>query len=392
MSIQSGEQVILANEEFLAMLAHELRNPLAPIRNALHVVERNAPSSNNLVRNATEILGRQVGYIVSVIDNLLDIAKIAKHELTIIRSKVELCGLVREAVEQCRPTFNSRRHTIEVTLPDKGVYVSGDKGRLFQVLVHLLNNAAKFTETGGKVSVSMSFNDERAMINVRDTGVGIPAEAAHAVFDLFNQPDHTRHMAQGGGLGIGLHLAQQIAKLHDGDIEVYSSGLGQGTEFSVILPVIEVDEAPAQPPTSEKPKVQEKKAVHLDPNGIPIQANQAAFDSLVKFAELDGLIRKIEALANDIANIPGGERVRAHLQPKGRDGAVKYRSTDLENFKSTVKFDRPFTVCPYCAFASKAKFSAVKDCGCCKGLGWATKQSFENAPGDHKEAVEALKP
>lgn len=143
---------------------------------------------------------------------------------------------------------------------------------------------------------------------------------------------------------------------------------------------------------SEKPKVQEKKAVHLDPNGIPIQANQAAFDSLVKFAELDGLIRKIEALANDIANIPGGERVRAHLQPKGRDGAVKYRSTDLENFKSTVKFDRPFTVCPYCAFASKAKFSAVKDCGCCKGLGWATKQSFENAPGDHKEAVEALKP
>ena len=258
MSIQSGEQVILANEEFLAMLAHELRNPLAPIRNALHVVERNAPSSNNLVRNATEILGRQVGYIVSVIDNLLDIAKIAKHELTIIRSKVELCGLVREAVEQCRPTFNSRRHTIEVTLPDKGVYVSGDKGRLFQVLVHLLNNAAKFTETGGKVSVSMSFNDERAMINVRDTGVGIPAEAAHAVFDLFNQPDHTRHMAQGGGLGIGLHLAQQIAKLHDGDIEVYSSGLGQGTEFSVILPVIEVDEAPAQPPTSEKPKVQER--------------------------------------------------------------------------------------------------------------------------------------
>jgi two-component system CheB/CheR fusion protein len=258
MSTQTGEQAVIANEEFLAMLAHELRNPLAPIRNALHVIERNARGGSNLVKNAADILGRQVNYIVGVIDNLLDIAKIAKGELKINFARVELCELIRDSVECCRPTFSSRRHTIETTLPEKSIYVRGDKGRLQQIITHLLNNAAKFTETGGKIAVSMSYNSNRAMINVRDNGVGIPPESTHAVFDLFNQPDHTRHMAQGGGLGIGLALSQQIAQLHEGDIEVYSSGLGQGTEFTVVLPVVEVNEVAVTTPPPEKPKVQER--------------------------------------------------------------------------------------------------------------------------------------
>jgi CheY-like chemotaxis protein len=237
---QPGEQVVLSNEEFLAMLAHELRNPLAPIMNALHVLERNA--SNQLVKNSTEILSRQVGHIVGVINDLLDIAKIVKKEMQLQTTDVELCTLVREATESCKTVLNSRRHLLKVTLPNKG-----DKARLQEIVVHLINNAAKFTETGGKISVTMNHGEDTAMINIKDTGVGIPADALNEIFHLFNQPDHTRHMAQGGGLGVGLTLARELAFLHNGTIEVTSEGLGKGSEFSLILPVSKItDEIPKE--------------------------------------------------------------------------------------------------------------------------------------------------
>jgi CheY-like chemotaxis protein len=250
-----SEQVILANEEFIAMLAHEFRNPLAPIMNALHVIDRNA-NGNQLVRNSANILNRQVNHIVTTINNLLDIAKIAKKEMVLNRQDVELCTLVQNAIESCNSTFDSRKHQISVTLPTKGVWVYGDKDRLHQILMHLLHNAVKFTETGGKISITMSYSEKNAVINIKDTGVGIPANALNEIFNLFSQPDHTRNMAQGGGLGIGLTLIRELAFLHEGSIEAHSAGIGTGSEFSLVLPVCRISEDiphTNKTPTQENP-------------------------------------------------------------------------------------------------------------------------------------------
>lgn len=250
-SPKPGEQVVLANEEFLAMLAHELRNPLAPIMNALHVVERNSAVSNQLVRNATDILSRQVNHIVGTINDLMDIARIVKNDMQLLISRVEVSKLIHDTVNECQPIFASRKNIVDVTLSKKAVWVEGDRQRLQQILYHLFANAAKFTETGGKISITMNYSSERVMINVKDNGVGMPPEAISRVFYLFNQPDHTRHLAQGGGLGVGLTLSRELAVLHGGTIEAFSEGIGRGSEFTVILPLLEVTEA--ETPESKKP-------------------------------------------------------------------------------------------------------------------------------------------
>jgi len=251
---KSSERVVLANEEFLTMLAHELRNPLTPIMNAIHVIERNCTNGNQLVKNSTDILGRQLNYIVGVINDLLDIAKIAKGDLPLNKQKVEVGFIVRQAVKEARPIIDSRRHALDVTTPEKGVWVVGDAGRIQQVIVHLLGNAAKFTETGGRISLTLNCGGERVMVNVRDSGVGISRESMAEVFNLFSQPSsHMLQLAQGGGMGIGLALSRKLAEMHEGTIEAYSEGLGKGSEFSLILPL----EAVGEPVKEEiKPKME----------------------------------------------------------------------------------------------------------------------------------------
>jgi two-component system CheB/CheR fusion protein len=249
-----GEQVVLKNEEFLTMLAHELRNPLAPIMNAIHVIERNAVNSNQLVRNSTEILSRQVNYVVGVINDLLDVARIAKGDLTINKERVEVCACVKQAVEECRTVLSSRKHLLEVTLPEKSLWVIGDDSRIKQIISHLLNNAAKFTETGGKISITVNYGDNRVMINVRDTGVGI--ESPSEIFTLFSKSPSLHNLSQGGGMGVGLMLSRELAEIMGGTIEADSGGIGKGSEFSVILPLQEVGGTIQQvikPPTVEKP-------------------------------------------------------------------------------------------------------------------------------------------
>ncbi len=239
--ITQHEQVILNNEEFLTMLAHDLRNPLAPIMNAIHVIEKNSNTANQLVKNSTEILSRQLNYVVSVINDLLDIAKIAKNEMVLEKEKVEVNSIVREAIEESRTIVSSRKHSLEVAAPDKAIWVMGNAEKLRQIVTHLISNAAKFTETGGKISLTVNYGEGRVNINVRDTGVGIPREAMNEIFTLFSQPsNHARHLAQGGGMGIGLMLARKLAEMHGGTIEANSEGIGKGSEFSIILPVVEV--------------------------------------------------------------------------------------------------------------------------------------------------------
>jgi CheY-like chemotaxis protein len=233
-----SEQAILANEEFLTMLAHELRNPLAPIMNAIHVIEKSTVNGNQLLKNSTDILSRQVNYIVSVIDDLLDIAKIANGKLQLEKDKVNINSVIKKAVDHSRTIVSSRKHSLEVTLPPKNIWVIGDAARLQQVFSHILNNAAKFTETGGKISLTANYGDNNVIINIRDTGVGIPHDVMPEIFTLFSQPsNHARHMAQGGGMGIGLSLARRLIEMQDGSIEVNSEGIGKGSEFSIILPL-----------------------------------------------------------------------------------------------------------------------------------------------------------
>ncbi len=236
-----NDQAILANEEFLAMLAHELRNPLAPIANAIKVIEH-CTNGNALAKNSTEVLQRQLSHMKDVINDLMDIVKIAKNEMQLNKKRLEICSLTKETIEECRPALNSRHHKIEFHSPNQDVWVIGDEPRIKQIIRSILNNAVKFTENAGKISVTINYGDGRVMINILDNGIGIPPEAMSKIFNLFSQPNHTRHLAQGGGLGIGLMLAKNLATLHEGTIEAYSNGIGNGSEFSIILPLEEVTE------------------------------------------------------------------------------------------------------------------------------------------------------
>lgn len=214
-----------------------------------------------------------------------------------------------------------------------------------------------------------------------------------------NTPKNTENLplasreANGGTKGKSAESAAKSVGASRGSVERAKKVIDSGKED--IIKAVEAGEITVTEAVRKVSKPEQESAPttpNLDPNGIPIQSGQLAFESLEKFKELDSLVRKIESLTNDLAQMPGGERLQSNLQAKGADGKVRYRSTDLENFKSIIKFERPFTVCPYCAFGFPKTFKTSNSCGCCKGLGWATKQSFDNAPGDHKEAVEALKP
>jgi signal transduction histidine kinase/CheY-like chemotaxis protein len=230
-------------DEFLAMLAHELRNPLAPIRNALHLVRLGSQETRREVRKAHDIIDRQVDNLVRLVDDLLDVSRITRGKIQLKKECVDLAEVVARAVEGSRPLIDARRHTLEVTLPPDPVPVDADPVRLAQVLWNLLNNAAKYTPEGGRIALTVerasgarSLPDE-AVVRVRDTGVGIPAEMLPRVFDLFTQIDRTLDRAE-GGLGIGLTLVRRLTELHGGTVQAISEGTGKGSEFVIRLPML----------------------------------------------------------------------------------------------------------------------------------------------------------
>ncbi|MGH9767788.1 MAG: hybrid sensor histidine kinase/response regulator [Blastocatellia bacterium] len=225
-------------DEFLAMLAHELRNPLTPIRNAAQVLKLlDAPGAGAKAEWAREVIERQTQQLSHLVDDLLDVSRITQGKITLSHEPLDLASVVARAVEISRPLIDARRHDLSVSLPPEPLRVEGDLTRLSQVVANLLNNAAKYTEEGGKIRLTVSREDGRIALRVRDTGVGIAPEVLSHVFDLFAQAKRSLDRSE-GGLGLGLTLVRRLVEMHGGAVEAHSPGLGQGSEFVVRLPLL----------------------------------------------------------------------------------------------------------------------------------------------------------
>jgi PAS domain S-box-containing protein len=222
-------------DEFLATLAHELRNPLAPVRNAVQILEL-ADSDAAALRQAREIIQRQVGQLTRLVDDLLDVSRISRGKITLRREPVSLRAAVQMAVETCRSQIESAGHALRIDLPPSDLELEADPARLAQVLSNLLSNAAKYMEPGGDIRLSAAGEGGQAVIRIRDTGVGMAADALDRIFDPFVQVDASLERSQ-GGLGIGLTLVRSLVELHGGTVEAHSDGLGHGSELVVRLPL-----------------------------------------------------------------------------------------------------------------------------------------------------------
>jgi CheY-like chemotaxis protein/two-component sensor histidine kinase len=223
------------------MLAHELRNPLAPIRNALHLIQLDAPAQPPSLQENWSIIDRQVTHLVRLVDDLLDVSRISQGKIHLQRQALDLADVVARAVESSRPLIDARKHTLNVHLSEGLLAVEGDPVRLVQVLSNLLNNAAKYTHEGGRIDLTVQRDGDEAAIRVADTGVGIAPEILPRLFDPFTQSERTLERAD-GGLGIGLTLVRRLTEMHGGRVEAHSAGLGEGSTFVVRLPLLPIDD------------------------------------------------------------------------------------------------------------------------------------------------------
>ena len=265
--------------EFLAMLAHELRNPLTPIRNAAHVIGLRA--TDDTVRSMSAMLERQLAHLVRLVDDLLDVSRISRGKIELRSARVDLAAVVEQAVEAASPLFESMRHELVISMPPGPIPLQGDHVRLTQVVGNLLTNACKFTPEGGRVWLSVERDGAQATLRVRDGGIGIgPRELPH-VFEMFMQADTTIGRPQ-AGLGIGLTLVRELVQRHGGSVEVHSEGLGRGTELVVRLPL-------AAPPDAAEPAPAPAAASAVVPRRIlVVDDNRDAVESLSLLLEIDG--------------------------------------------------------------------------------------------------------
>ena len=246
------EQLVDADrrkDEFLAMLAHELRNPLAPIRNAAAIM-RQAADKPAVVERARSVIDRQLQQMVRLVDDLLDVSRVSSGKITLQTQPVAVGPVVAAAVEMARPLMESSGHTLTIDVPADPIPLSADPARLTQVVGNLLTNAAKFTDRGGRVSLTVRRVGDAAVIAVKDTGVGLRADMRTRIFDLFAQADTTLERSR-GGLGIGLTLVKRLVEMHGGTVEAHSDGPGKGSEFVVRLPVAAAVPAPVAPATPD---------------------------------------------------------------------------------------------------------------------------------------------
>jgi signal transduction histidine kinase len=236
---QQASQLAAADrrkDEFLAMLAHELRNPLAPIRTATDILLLKG-SNLPVLRRARELIDRQVAHMTRLLDDLLDVSRITGGKIRIAKEPLDVAEAIAQAVETVRPVIDEKRHRLHVAMPNKPVRLEADPTRLVQVLANLLNNAAKYTEPGGDIWIEGDLAGDEVVVRVRDTGIGIAPDMLPHVFDLFAQADRTLDRSQ-GGLGIGLTLVHKLVEMHGGSVFARSTGLGHGSEFAVHLPVL----------------------------------------------------------------------------------------------------------------------------------------------------------
>jgi PAS domain S-box-containing protein len=237
-------------DEFLATLAHELRNPLAPIRNGLQIM-RLSGDRGEAVTTARVMMERQMGQLVRLVDDLLDVSRISRGKLELRMARVELGAVINGAVETSRPLIDAGGHELELSLPKEPLFVQADVTRLGQVFSNLLNNAAKYSEQGGRIWLGAERTDGEVVVRVRDDGVGIPHEMLGRVFELFTQVDRSLEKSQ-GGLGIGLTLVKRLVEMHGGSVEARSDGHGRGSEFIVRLPLSQDAEEQLAPAGGDK--------------------------------------------------------------------------------------------------------------------------------------------
>ena len=264
--------------EFLATLAHELRNPLAPMSNMLEVLKR-ADGNAEILKRAHETIERQLGQMVRLVDDLLDLNRITHDRLELRRSEVEFSSVIQQAVEVARPLIDAAGHHLTVELPDEPIYLNADRTRLAQVFGNLLNNSSKYTKPEGTISLRAERSGAEVVVTVKDNGAGIPADKLDSIFDMFMQVDRTSERSQ-GGLGIGLTLVKRLVEMHGGTIEPRSAGEGMGSEFEVRLPVLS---APTILPRSDGDALREAPAQRRI---LIVDDNRDSADSLSMLLEI----------------------------------------------------------------------------------------------------------
>ncbi|HEY3968173.1 MAG TPA: response regulator [Planctomycetaceae bacterium] len=240
-------------DEFLAVLAHELRNPLAPIRNAVEFLRAKVPPTPDLVW-ARDVIDRQAEQLSRLVDDLLDVSRVSRGKIELRRETVPLRSVVESAIEASRPLIDSRRHELIVDIPAEQVLLHADPTRLSQILMNLLNNAAKYMDGGGRIWLIAEQQAENVTIRVKDAGVGISAAMLPRIFEIFTQVDSTLERSE-GGLGIGLTLVKRLVELHGGTVHAHSEGPGQGSEFIVRLPIAPQQDVASQAASAETQKI-----------------------------------------------------------------------------------------------------------------------------------------
>jgi signal transduction histidine kinase len=252
--ITERKEAIRRRDEFLAMLAHELRNPLASILNAVRMMRLHLPATAE-VENARAIIERQGQHLARLLDDLLDLSRVTHGKIELRKQVLDVRDVVSDAIQSSRATIDQRRHQLTINMPGEAVYVEADPTRLTQIIVNLLTNAAKYTEPGGRIEVALRREGSQMVLSVKDTGKGIPPAQLANIFDPFMQLDASLDRAE-GGLGLGLTLVRRLVELHGGTITAYSAGRNHGSEFVVRLPCsscIPLMEKPSQEETASSP-------------------------------------------------------------------------------------------------------------------------------------------
>jgi signal transduction histidine kinase/ActR/RegA family two-component response regulator len=297
-------QVDRRKDEFLATLAHELRNPLAPLRNGIALLER-LPPGDGRVASLRGMMDRQLTQLVKLIDELLDVSRIATGKIALEHQRLDMRGIVQLALESCQPAIEAAGHRVDTELPGEPVCVEGDAARLAQVVSNLVGNSIKYTPRGGEISVRLRREDGEVVLTVRDNGLGIPPGMLDQVFELFAQVNQTLDRAQ-GGLGIGLSLVRRLVQLHGGSIVAHSEGSGRGSLFEVRLPAASAAQEDAAVPASPVGEsALDQRTLHL----LVIDDNVDAADSLGM------LLRAMGHETRVVYNAPDGLHAIAEARP-----------------------------------------------------------------------------
>jgi signal transduction histidine kinase/CheY-like chemotaxis protein len=290
-------------DEFLATLAHELRNPLAPVKYAVALMRRLHDPVR--LRQAQDVVDRQISHMSRLIDDLLDLSRISRGLVHLQLERTALAGVMRQALEAARPALEEGRHQVQVLWPDDGVLVDADATRLVQVIGNLLSNAAKYTPDGGHVRLAGSRSGNEAVVEVSDDGIGIPPEQQGRLFQMFTQLDHSTTRAK-GGLGIGLALVKTLVEMHGGSVALSSAGLHQGSTFTIRLPLpADVAAAPPQPAAGQEDA--EPSSVRV----LVVEDNPDGRETLISLLEMVGYA--VEGAGDGGAALEAAHRFRPHI-------------------------------------------------------------------------------